>query len=428
MEWSIYSHLYYSKKAESYLLYSSLSNMIVELDNDGYNEIVKIKEDPNCIDIKNERYKFLFDSRFIVQSNEIETNKLMLTALSSRFNTKSLSLTIAPTRACNFSCPYCYEEDRANKKMSKEVQDGILDFVKKYDSAKSLHVTWYGGEPTVAIDVIKYLSGELEKHFVNYSAFMVTNGFLLDKIIDDIELLKIKRLQITLDGTKETHDQTRHLINGNGTFDKILSNIDNLLSKCNNVKISIRMNISKNNSNQFVSLNRMLQKRYGNKVNLYPAFVHDYNGSCQAGTCYDNGYTKALFLKKIFDDDAIYTKDLFPTRAAKGCMSQNLNAFLIGPEGELYKCWHHLGVKEKEVGSIFEPQIITNYGLLSNAMIKGDPLLDNKCKSCVLFPSCFGGCVDNKNGNDDFCIPAKSMLEDFIDTRYTVKTISTSNN
>jgi uncharacterized protein len=311
--------------------------------------------------------------------------------------------------------------------MSKKVQDGILDFVDKFEVAKSLRVTWYGGEPTLAIDTIKYLSIQFQKHVENYSAFMVTNGFRLDKIIDELAILKINRLQITLDGTKETHDNTRHLINGNGTFDKILSNIDLLLTKHNDIQISIRMNISKNNSSQFIHLNNLLKEKYNNKVHLYPAFVQNYNGSCQAGSCYEDGYIKGKFLKNLFEMDNIYSNDLFPMRSGKGCMSQQLNSFLVGPEGELYKCWNHLGVKEKEVGSIFEPQTISNFGLLSDSMLSEDALFDNQCKLCVLFPSCNGGCIDIKKSNGDFCIPAKSMLEDFIDTRYILKTHSYSN-
>jgi uncharacterized protein len=401
--------------------------MLIELDKDGYNEIVKIKGNPDCIDTQDEQYRFLYDGRFIVQSNESEINKLMLTTLTQRFNPNSLSLTIAPTRACNFNCPYCYEKDRANKRMSKKVQDRIVDFVKKQTSVQSLGVVWYGGEPTLAINTINYLSSELQKLVENYSAFMVTNGFQLDKIIDSIDDLKITGLQITLDGTKETHDQTRHLINGNGTFDKILSNMDILLSK-HNVGISIRMNINTINSNQYAPLFRILQARYGPKVHLYPAFVHDYGRGCQANTCYGDNYQKAVFLKKLFEEEGIYTKDLYPFRIAKGCMMQQLNAFVIGPEGELYKCWHHLGEKEKEVGSIFAPQTITNYGLLSDMMIKGNPILDNQCKSCILFPSCYGGCTDDKNKNENVCIPAKSMLENFLDIRYAVKTLACKSN
>jgi uncharacterized protein len=102
-------------------------------------------------------------------------------------------------------------------------------------------------------------------------------------------------------------------------------------------------------------------------------------------------------------------------------MVQQMNSFVVGPEGELYKCWHHLGESEKSVGSIFGSQTITNYPLLSNIMIADDALLDNKCKSCILFPSCSGGCMDEENISKDYCIPAKSMLEDFIDIHYAMK-------
>jgi len=89
--------------------------------------------------------------------------------------------------------------------MNKRVQEGILDFVKKYDTVKFLNVTWYGGEPMLATDVIKFLSFELQKLVEHYNASMITNGFYLDKIVDTISDWRISRLQITLDGTKETH-------------------------------------------------------------------------------------------------------------------------------------------------------------------------------------------------------------------------------
>lgn len=71
MEWSIFNHLYYSKKANAYLLYSSLSNMIVELNKNGYDEILKIKKDPDRINFKNELYRFLFDGSYIVDSTTV---------------------------------------------------------------------------------------------------------------------------------------------------------------------------------------------------------------------------------------------------------------------------------------------------------------------------------------------------------------------
>lgn len=421
MEWSIYNHLYYSKRANAYLLYSSLSNVLIELDKEDFCAILKIKNHPDIIDVDDEQYKFLLDGRFLVHSNDNEMNKLVLSTLISRFKSNYLSLTIAPTQACNFGCSYCYENNKVNKKMTLEILDGIVNFVNnKYASIDTLNVVWYGGEPTLEIDAINYLSSELQKNMKKYNAFMVTNGFCLDKLVDSFEELKINGLQITLDGTRDTHNKTRCLKNGGGTFDKIIANIHTLLDK-HHVNISIRMNISKANADQYVPLYHFLQEEFGKNVRLYPAFVRNYGGGC-ADSCYEDNRKKAEFLKSIFDNSGIYTKDIYPTRISKGCMCHQLNAFVIGPEGELYKCWHHLGIKEKIVGTIFDSQTITNYSLLSDIMIAGDAILDTKCKTCVLFPSCYGGCMDDKIGKQDYCIPAKSMLEDFIDMYYLAKT------
>ena len=129
-----------------------------------------------------------------------------------------------------------------------------------------------------------------------------------------------------------------------------------------------------------------------------------------------------FILKELFDKNRVYARDFYPQRASKGCMAQRMNAFVIGTEGELYKCWHHLGIDKKVVGSIFAPHTISNYSMLSDMMIKNDAIWDDKCKSCVLFPSCYGGCIDEKSRNRDCCMPAKSMLEDFLDIHYIAKT------
>ncbi len=422
MEWSIFTHLYYSQKAKAYLLYSSLTNMIIELDKNGYDEITKIKKNPDCISPDDKDYKFLFDGLYIVKSNESEVNKIVLHTLQQRFDSKGLSLTLAPTRSCNFACPYCYEDDRANLRMTKKTQNGVLDFVKKFNQLNSLFVTWYGGEPTLAINTIKYLSSEFQKLGLNYNASMITNGYHIDKIADLIPELKINQIQITIDGGKESHNKTRILKNGRGTYDKILSNIDLLLLKNQSLAINIRMNISMDNSDQYPILHKTLKKRYGNRLHLYPAFVHNYVGNCQASSCFDDGHQKAQYIKNLFEEKKIYTNEMYPLRTFKGCMSQKLNAFVVGPMGELYKCWHHLGVKEKEVGNIFSQKAITNQDLLSDSMIKNDVIFDTKCKECVLFPSCYGGCIEQRNKNKEFCIPAKSMLEEFIDIRYHLRT------
>ncbi len=56
---------------------------------------------------------------------------------------------------------------------------------------------------------------------------LITNGFYFTP--DIVELLaevKIMTVQITLDAFKEVHDVRRPLVNGKGTFDTIIKNLD----------------------------------------------------------------------------------------------------------------------------------------------------------------------------------------------------------
>lgn len=420
MEWSIYSHLYYSKKAQSYLLYSSLSNMLVELNEDAYKDICSYRTNPDSFQAEDEdKYPFLLEGRFLVQSNQTETDKIILSALRQRFNPHVLSLTIAPTRNCNFACPYCYEKDKINEVMSKETQLALIGFVKRFKSLERLNVIWYGGEPTLEMNIIRELSKGLKECAKSYSSFMVTNGYNLNKVIEFIDELNLGGLQITLDGTKETHNSTRYLTNGMGTFDRILENMDKVVAR-GGVTISVRMNINRRNQKEYVPLYKLLKERYGSAVFLYPAFVHNFEDFSDI-SCFQDNNQKADFIKYLFDEHGIYTKDIYPHRINKGCMSQQLNSYVVGPQGELYKCWHDLGKKEQIVGNIFLDKEAVNPSLLADKMIRNDVLFDSECTSCALFPSCNGGCTDLKNLDREKCIMAKEHLDDFLDIHYSRK-------
>ena len=75
----------------------------------------------------------------------------------------TLSVTICPTLACNFECPYCFAT-RKGGKMAPEVQDDVVALVARMldaSKAETLSITWFGGEPLMATDVIEELSPRL---------------------------------------------------------------------------------------------------------------------------------------------------------------------------------------------------------------------------------------------------------------------------
>ena len=75
---------------------------------------------------------------------------------AARFDTAALGLTICPTLACNFRCGYCFEHSQADGlTMSAETIDRLLDFIGSFKDVNRVALAWYGGEPTLAWDVVR---------------------------------------------------------------------------------------------------------------------------------------------------------------------------------------------------------------------------------------------------------------------------------
>lgn len=51
----------------------------------------------------------------LIEDDRDEHAELILQSRAVRFSNTSLGLTIAPTMACNFCCPYCYEKGRSTQ-------------------------------------------------------------------------------------------------------------------------------------------------------------------------------------------------------------------------------------------------------------------------------------------------------------------------
>lgn len=141
----------------------------------------------------------------------------------------NLILQVHITGKCNLNCKHCYMDERKGelsfsdfKKILKQY-DEWADYTKKTSKqqvVKNLHIT--GGEPLLHSQfnkILRYLFFRRNKYRI---AFM-TNGTLLNrKYIKSFKALKIKPLQVSLDGDRDEHDYIR----GKGNFDKVIAAID----------------------------------------------------------------------------------------------------------------------------------------------------------------------------------------------------------
>ena len=246
MFWSKYNILSKSNKY-GYLLFNTMSLAFIRILENDINTWLELKENPDSYkDFCNSN--FLLKARIIVENQEDDLNVYLADILKNRYNSSDMALTILPTRGCNFGCIYCYEQDRPNIAMSEQTEDAIVSFVKSNSNLKRLSVVWYGGEPLLNFDSIVRLTKKFQQLGIEYSAKIVSNGYLLTK--DKAEKMKglsIRNIQITFDGSEQIHNQRRALLGGQATYRTIMENLKYLLEVNKEITVDIRTNIDRRN-------------------------------------------------------------------------------------------------------------------------------------------------------------------------------------
>ncbi len=416
MEWSRYNYLF---EAEGrYFLYNSLSNCLAELDKDGFIELQQ-QINSKVIEFSNQGRLAQFKQlRVLVDNDDDEINKIRYVSRLKRNNDRHLVLTINPTLSCNFSCIYCFEQEHSSVTMSDDVENKIIRFIQHHQSAKSLDITWFGGEPLLAFDRIVSLTQKMRALGLDYKAHIITNGYLLSgKIMAQFGDLAISSVQVTLDGLAPVHNKRRHLKSGGFTFNRIINNIDVFKAKYPSINVSVRVNIDNTNKDDFVGVYELFAKRNYPNFQVYPAFVQDLAGRSDSKDIMDR--TQQIeFLKSLRRQCNIDIPVFFPKSKRYECSVRNSNSLVIGPSGELYKCWNDVGDESRIVGNV--DGSVRNQNLLLRYLVGADPFEDPKCKSCILLPVCGGGCpylrIQNLyEGKDtNTCPLIKDNLNDFI--------------
>jgi len=431
MQWSRFN-LMFTSEGKTLLLYNFASNSFLQLEEDALEIINNIKKHPH-IDLSSHPnlYLQLRLGGFLVEDKADEdfVRILKMNRLASNYASNQLSLTIAISKVCNFDCDYCYEKNRTPPVMSEETADALVGFIKKHKHLEKINVTWYGGEPLLEFDKLSRLSRKMQALKLMYDAQLITNGYLLTpEVISYLEELNISHLQITIDGIKETHNKRRYLKGGGGTYERIMDNISHLMDSDWNGKLHLRVNVDKRNSHEFAKVYECIKKLYpeefDKKITVYPGFVND--GAKIKNSDYFDSCDKGQFLVNLSSSYKTNPLKTFPHRALDGCTMTRKNAYVVGPKGELYKCWRNLG-EENEVIGVVNSFTNWNMSLVAEGMIGGSYLEDNACERCLLFSICDGGCpkmrILNKrdNGNRDMCSYFKKHIEQLLEVHYRQK-------
>lgn len=375
---------------------------------------------------------------YLVEDGFDEKKDIYINLLSSRYETSVLSLTITPTMACNFRCVYCFENGHYGQgKMGMDVEEGICRLAEQESGhIEKLAVTWYGGEPLLAMDVVESLTEKLKdickKSNTEYTASIVTNGYLLDDIMCG-RLLKcdIEDVQITLDGDCETHNGRRPLADGTPSFNRIM---DNLALVHGKIAISIRINIDEGNKDKVQDvIDELKARNIYDDVFCYLGLVTPSNGQCGNTACMSAERYSGFNLKFMLDNK-IPLQPLYPKPTGNYCGADYILGYVIDADGYVYKCWSDAGIPEKRISSVFD--LTSTDGTFSEGITDTqsqnvlcsymlfNPVEDGNCGICKYLPLCMGGCPHNRLEGNQMCEQYRYNIDEFL-TAY-VETITGS--
>lgn len=423
---------------KKHFVFNSLTCALAHID-DSFKE--NMKRAINGEDINTKLLHDMKKSGVLVEDSFDELDYLRVIHMQVKFQERSLGMIIAPTLMCNFACPYCYETPQATF-MNDEVMNAIVERVKDATERKlPVKITWYGGEPLLAKDVIWKLSKDMidicEKNGANYRAMMISNGYLVDdNVIENMIAYKINHVQVTVDGTPDIHNARRKLKNSNEpTFDRIMMNVKKMTDA--GIHVSIRINVDKTNVERVNELIPELKKYRFKNCYIYLGKVTDSTDVIEhiADTCLDmpeyssefNNWTRVLMENAVMPD----IKPIYPSFKNSFCTADCLSIFVVDPNGNMYKCLHDVGDLSKKVGNIVEQkdniksiEQQEQFSFHSNYLL-WSPFNFQKCRECKILPLCMGGCTSaGIRASEPICEPLKYNLIDSLKLWVTSKNLS----
>lgn len=328
-------------------------------------EFEELVQNGGCMKIETELQRFLHEQELLQNEEEVRASLGKLREIMNQ----TLHLTMIPTEGCNFRCSYCYE-NHVPAFMRNETLQQIKKFIgERVSKFHSVHLGWFGGEPTLCKDVVVEMSEfmlELKKKFVfEYESTMTTNGYLLDiQLFLQLFEVGITTYQVTLDGWK--HNQSRPHVSGKGTLQQITDNLK-AMSQLDAEKypfhVIIRYNILAEDED--FTWYDYLYELFGQDKRFHVALspINDWGGDGVKEMKLLAGSKREEVLKKHYE----YMKqiglqsDAKPaTPLSKICYAAYPNSYIFQADGKIGKCTVALKDEKNCIGQVEDSGIVLN--------------------------------------------------------------------
>ncbi len=331
-------------------------------------------------------------------------------AIEDRPIIKALCLNIA--HDCNLRCRYCFAGQGGYGQwrmlMSFDVARRAVDFLIAHSGPRQhCEMDFFGGEPLMNWHVVQqtvaYVREQEKKHNKIIKLSLTTNGMLLDeekvKYLTDNHIALI----LSLDGRKENHDRMRPGVHGEGTYDRVLKNLQYCVAHRDGEEYYVRGTYTKYNLDFTQDVLDMVDKGFpavsmepvvGDLTEPYaiqeedlPRVKEEYE--TLAKTFLSREEAGRPFFYFHFNMN-LWQGPCLPKRL-RGCGAGH-EYLAVVPNGDIYPCHQFVGRDGYVIGNVYE-------GLKNMKMMRefreNHVLNKPECVGCWAKFFCSGGCHAN---------------------------------
>lgn len=371
----------------------------------------------------------------LVPADSNEQRKLRYLQAHQTSSMKNLHVIVFPTEKCNFRCLYCYE-DFVKGKMSREMRAALKKYLlSQVRSLSGLNIDWFGGEPLLAFDVIKDILPEIkaasEMFDCKLGGHITTNGYLLTpEIATQLLDWNVQSYQITLDGPRDEHNKRRllHKAPGGqsvneqvkGTFDKILENVQSLLSQRKIFHLQLRTNYDLDSLPVMESWIDTIASLVGQDPRVRVDFCPIWSDPCKVDVSIPMGPEKQRTHAELLA--AAHARGLrtnardYMSLGGLVCYAAKANSMVIRSDGTINKCTVALDADHNQVGRLhLDGSLDIDVDKFARWTSSGLEE-DSTCQSCAVSPSCQGNAcpLERFENNRRPCPPLKNFTPTFV--------------
>ena len=390
--------------------------------------------------ISNPDFKDYLLERGYAYRNSLEENLAIENAyhkFKTEINQSQVQLMLVPTYNCNLACTYCFQHGIKDKPtlISKETVDSFFLYARKNFTAagKNPFITLFGGEPLVNSnsqrDIINYIVDSCAKEA--YELAVVTNGYDLVDYIDVLQKVKVKEIQVTLDGSQTVHDTRRATANKKGTYNRIVNGIQAAITA--GMPINLRSVVDAENIRDIVNLAEFLdaqgwldlppelfKTQIGRNYELFDCYAKPQHLMSQVKLWAEYAALSREYpvlarfhrpdfkgIRHLVDTGEMYMASFDTCPAAK-------TEWVFDLYGNIYGCTASCGREEYLLGT-FWPEVALDHTTIETWQNR-DVTTIPQCRDCKYDVVCGGGCgvvAHQKNGKilSPDCRPIQQLFE-----------------